>query len=176
MKNGGKNKSVAFIILVSVQYINVTLVHTFIKHEIFNGNPLYILFIHMVFNDMIQLMIAVVLHVLSYTVFTFNISFCCVLLISVLFTMLNTPLNLTTMAIERYIAICNPLRHAQICTMRKTYILIGLIWVLSAIHVLPDLFILFKSSQVKLSFIVIPLHVGTYSGTKCRASQDHGAT
>ncbi len=32
------------------------------------------------------------------------------------------------------------------------------------------------SSQVKLSFIVIPLHVGTYSGTKCRASQDHGAT
>ncbi len=34
----------------------------------------------------------------------------------------------------------------------------------------------FKSSQVKLSFIVIPLHVGTYSGTKCHASQDHGAT
>ncbi len=37
-----------------------------------------------------------------------------------------------------------------------------------------------SSSEVqvkfKLSFIVIPLHVGTYSGTKCRASQDHGAT
>ncbi len=30
--------------------------------------------------------------------------------------------------------------------------------------------------QVKLSFIVIPLHVRTYSGTKCRTSQDHGAT
>ncbi len=28
----------------------------------------------------------------------------------------------------------------------------------------------------KLSFIVIPLHVGTYSGTKCRASKYHGAT
>ncbi len=33
-----------------------------------------------------------------------------------------------------------------------------------------------KSSQVKLSFIVIPLHVWTYSGTRCHASQDHGAT
>ncbi len=33
-----------------------------------------------------------------------------------------------------------------------------------------------NKDQVKLSFIVIPLHVGTYSGTKCRASQDHGAT
>ncbi len=30
--------------------------------------------------------------------------------------------------------------------------------------------------KFKLSFIVIPLHVGTCSGTKCRASQDHGAT
>ncbi len=29
---------------------------------------------------------------------------------------------------------------------------------------------------VKLSFIVIPLHVWTYSGTRCRASQDHSAT
>ncbi len=36
--------------------------------------------------------------------------------------------------------------------------------------------VLVKSSQVKLSFIVIPLHVGTYSGTKCRASRVHGAT
>ncbi len=33
-----------------------------------------------------------------------------------------------------------------------------------------------KLIKFKLSFIVIPLHVGTYSGTKCRASQDHGAT
>ncbi len=33
-----------------------------------------------------------------------------------------------------------------------------------------------KSSQVKLSFIVIPLHVWTYSGMRCRVSQDHGAT
>ncbi len=30
--------------------------------------------------------------------------------------------------------------------------------------------------KFKLSFIVILLHVGTYSGTKRRASQDHGAT
>jgi len=34
----------------------------------------------------------------------------------------------------------------------------------------------FDSSQVKLSFIIIPLHVCTYSGTKRRVSQNHGAT
>ncbi len=32
------------------------------------------------------------------------------------------------------------------------------------------------AKQVKLSFIVIPLHVWTYSVTRCRAPQDHGAT
>ncbi len=40
-------------------------------------------------------------------------------------------------------------------------------------HIQPPLLIKFK---FKLSFIVIPLHVWTYSGTRCRASQDHGAT
>uniref|UniRef100_A0A672MR01 G-protein coupled receptors family 1 profile domain-containing protein n=1 Tax=Sinocyclocheilus grahami TaxID=75366 RepID=A0A672MR01_SINGR len=141
---------------ISINYINGALVHTFIKHEIFNGNPRYILFIHMVLNDMIQLMIAVVLHILSYTVFTLNVSFCCVLLMSVIFTTLNTPLNLATMAIERYIAICNPLRHAQICTVCKTYILISLIWVLSAIQVLPDLFILLATKPLTFFYSNIP--------------------
>lgn len=133
---------------ISINYINSTLVHTFMKHEIFTGNPRYILFIHMVLNDIIQLTIAGLLHVLSYIVFTLNVSFCCVLLMTVIFTTLNTPVNLATMAIERYIAICNPLRHTQICTVRRTYTLIGVIWVLSAIQVLPDLFILLATQPI----------------------------
>lgn len=126
----------------SINYINGTLVHTFVRHELFHENPRYILFIHMVVNDMIQLTIAVMLHLISYIFYMINVSFCCFLLMIAIFTTLNTPLNLAGMAIERYIAICNPLYHSQICTIRRTYILISLIWFLGSIPILPDLFIL----------------------------------
>ncbi|XP_046882528.1 odorant receptor 131-2-like [Hypomesus transpacificus] len=127
---------------LSINYINSMLVHTFTKHQVFKTNPRYILFIHLVVNDMLQLTLACLLHVLSYILFTLNVSFCCFLLVTAIFTTFNTPVNLATMAIERYIAVCIPLRHAQICTVQRTYITISLIWVLTALPILPDVFIL----------------------------------
>ncbi|XP_067089301.1 odorant receptor 131-2-like [Osmerus mordax] len=127
---------------LSINYINSTLVHTFTKHQVFNTNPRYILFIHLVVNDMLQLTLACLLHVLSYIVYTLNVSFCCLLLVFLIFTTFNTPVNLATMAIERYIAVCLPLRHAQICTVRRTYMVIGLMWAVSAIPILKEVFTL----------------------------------
>ncbi|XP_070849772.1 odorant receptor 131-2-like [Chaetodon trifascialis] len=133
---------------ISINYINGTLVHTFRKHQIFTSSPRYILFIHLVINDMMQLLLTTFLHVISYTLYTINVSFCLILLIITILTTLNTPLNLAGMAVECYIAICMPLRHGQICTVRKTYILIGLIWVASAFSALPDLFILLATEPL----------------------------
>ncbi|XP_026860808.1 odorant receptor 131-2-like [Electrophorus electricus] len=133
----------------SINYINGSLVHTFFRHEIFSENPRYVLFIHMVINDMIQLTIAMVMHVTSYIFYTINVSLCCFLLMIAVFTTLNMPLNLASMAVERYIAICNPLRHVQICTVRRTYIIIGLIWLMGAIPILPDLFYLLATQPMQ---------------------------
>ncbi|XP_036425625.1 odorant receptor 131-2-like [Colossoma macropomum] len=142
----------------SINYINSTLVHTFLKHEIFNENPRYILFIHMVINDMIQLTIAVLLNLIFYIFYTINVSICCILIMIAVFTTLNTPLNLAGMAVERYIAICNPLRHTQICTVRRTYILIGLIWGLGAITILPDLFFLLATEPLSFFHSSVNCH------------------
>ncbi|XP_072539324.1 odorant receptor 131-2-like [Salminus brasiliensis] len=142
----------------SINYINSILVHTFFKHEIFTENPRYILFIHMVLNDLIQLNIAVLLYMITYIFFKMNVSLCCFLLMIAVFTTLNTPLNLAGMAVERYIAICNPLRHTQICTVRRTYILIGLIWVLSITTILPDLFILLATEPLSFFYSTISCH------------------
>ncbi|XP_019963685.2 odorant receptor 131-2-like [Paralichthys olivaceus] len=140
---------IVMVLCISINYINGTLVHTFRKHQIFNSSPRYILFIHLVINDMMQLALSTLLHIISYALYKINVPFCLILLIITIITTLNTPLNLAGMAIECYIAICIPLRHSQICTVRTTYILIGLIWAVGALSILPDLFIILVTEPLQ---------------------------
>ncbi|CAK6974488.1 PREDICTED: G-protein coupled receptor 183-like [Scomber scombrus] len=132
---------IVVVIGISINFINANLIHTFRKHQIFYMNPRYVLFIHLVVNDMIQMTLTVILFVVSYTLYKLNVSVCCIFILIALFTTENTPLNLACMAVECYIAICLPLRHMQICTVKRTLMLIGLIWMTSMFSVLPDLFI-----------------------------------
>ncbi|CAL8402592.1 unnamed protein product [Arctogadus glacialis] len=127
---------------ISINYINGTLVHTFTRHQIFYMNPRYILFIHLVINDMILLTLFGFIFVLTYIMLDMSVPFCTLLLIMALLTDLNTPLTLAVLAMECYIAICFPLHHVQICTVQKTYLVIGLIWLISGLTVLPDLFVM----------------------------------
>ncbi|XP_049430887.1 odorant receptor 131-2-like [Epinephelus fuscoguttatus] len=135
-------KNVIVVVLgISINYINASLIHTFCKHQVFYMNPRYILFIHLVVNDMIQVILTVILFVISYTIYKINVSICCIFILIALFTTENTPLNLACMAVECYIAICLPLRHVQLCTVKRTLMLIGLIWATSTLSVISDLFI-----------------------------------
>ncbi|XP_067442131.1 odorant receptor 131-2-like [Thunnus thynnus] len=146
------NNVIVTALCISINYINGTLVHTFRKHQIFSSNPRYILFIHLVINDMMQLILSTLLHIISYALYTINVPFCLIMLTITILTTLNTPLNLAGMAVECYIAVCFPLRHAQICTVQKTYILIGLIWVASALSILPDIFILLATEPLQFFY------------------------
>uniref|UniRef100_A0A3Q1HZH7 G-protein coupled receptors family 1 profile domain-containing protein n=1 Tax=Anabas testudineus TaxID=64144 RepID=A0A3Q1HZH7_ANATE len=135
-------KNVFVVVLsISINYIDGSLIRTFCKHQIFYMSPRYILFIHLVVNDMIQVTLTIIMFVISYTIYKLNVSVCCILILPALFTTENTPLNLACMAVECYIAICFPLRHLQICTIKRTILLIGLIWITSMLSVLSDLFI-----------------------------------
>lgn len=90
---------------------------------------------------MIDVTLTVIMFVISYTIYKINVSVCCILILLALFTTENTPLNLACMAVECYIAISLPLRYLQICTIKRTLVLIGLIWLTSMLSVLSDLFI-----------------------------------
>lgn len=62
----------------------------------------------------------------------------------------NSPLNLAGMAVERYIAICLPLHHVRMCTVRRAYALIALIWGVSFIPAASDIIIVLATQPLSV--------------------------
>ncbi|KAK2846803.1 hypothetical protein Q5P01_009802 [Channa striata] len=102
--------------------INLLLIITFFKKECFHGTARYIFF-------------AVTL--LSDSLFNFNITIhvwlCIIIIIPVYLYTTVTPVTLTAMTLERYVAICMPLRHGELCSTRSTVRCILIIHGLSSV-------------------------------------------
>lgn len=130
--------SLALIIIV----INGMLVVTFSCNPVFHRESRYILYINLVINDILMICISVTLYVLTYAMPYINVSVCCTLLAIASTTYMSTPLNLAGMAVERYIAICKPLHHTRICTVKRTYMIIYLLWGTGALPAIIDIIII----------------------------------
>ncbi|XP_037535834.1 odorant receptor 131-2-like [Nematolebias whitei] len=130
-----------------LNYISGALIHTFRKHQVFFLNPRYVLLIHLVVNDMVQLTTSISLFI-SYVSYKINASVCCLMMTVAVFTTMNTPLNLAAMALERYVAVCFPLQHVELCTVKRTYVLIGCIWALSSVAVLFQTIVLLSTEPL----------------------------
>ncbi|KAM9451140.1 odorant receptor 131-2-like [Clarias gariepinus] len=132
--------SVAVIMSLFFIYLNVVMIYTLRSKPVFRETPRYILFNHMLLNDTIQLFVTSLLYILGLVYLKVVMAACAFIVIVSGTTFRNAPLNLAVMSLERYVAICFPLRHAEIATQRKTYIAIGIIWFMSVMQYLIDLF------------------------------------
>ncbi|KAM3936216.1 odorant receptor 131-2-like [Leptodactylus fuscus] len=104
------------------------ILHIFFTTPHFREHARYVLFIHMLINDTLYLVHAVflLLVVMNQVYLPVPICYISSSLATTMFRV--TPCNLAAMALERYVAVCFPLRHVTLCTPQKSYYSIVVIW------------------------------------------------
>ncbi|XP_034389182.1 odorant receptor 131-2-like [Cyclopterus lumpus] len=139
--NALTKNTVAMLVWLLLSVSNGSMVLTFLRHSLFYENPRYIMFVSMVINDALQLSLVTALYVVSYIFRKIHASVCCILIMTAVLTTRSTPLILAGMALERYVSICFPLHYSHMCTVPRTFLLIGIILFLTAAPPVTDLLI-----------------------------------
>ncbi|XP_075053750.1 odorant receptor 131-2-like [Mixophyes fleayi] len=112
-------------------------------------NSRYVLFAHMLINDTMYLSLGLFL-ALAYQFLYIPASICYFILVITTTTFRVTPYNLAAMALERYLAICYPLRYLMFCTVQRSYSVIIVIWYLGLLPNIADVIVL--STLAKKNF------------------------
>ncbi|XP_048860809.1 odorant receptor 131-2-like [Brienomyrus brachyistius] len=117
-------------------YINSLMILTFFMKEAFRTDTRYILFVHMLFVDSFLMMATNLTLLLLYYRLVIPYEACIVLNLVMIWLQFCTPLTLVAMCLERYVAVCKPLRHAAISTPRIRVVGLLLIWGLGCVPAL----------------------------------------
>ncbi|XP_044140268.1 odorant receptor 131-2-like [Bufo gargarizans] len=105
-------------------------------------NVRYLLFCHVLICDSFHFTLAFILFIMALYLVFIPLKYCCIIGGIAATTNFITPYNLALMSLERYVAICFPLRHEKICTVWRCNIAIMLTWAIAAFPVLIELLIL----------------------------------
>ncbi|XP_061576545.1 odorant receptor 131-2-like [Cololabis saira] len=127
--------------------INIFLITTFFKKDFFHTTMRYILFAVTLMSDCLILFITNIMVILSYFNFSIQMWLCLILYIVLSVYTFVTPVTLTAMTLERYVAICMPLRHGELCTTRGSLHLILIIHSISSVPCTLVLSIFFSTAD-----------------------------
>lgn len=116
-------------------YINGTMLFTLTTKTVFQETCRYILLFHLLFGDTVQMGMSQVLYVVAACRTKLAYPLCGVLTMISRLTNEISPLTLVVMSLERYIAVCHPLRHAIVVTRRTTQVAVAGIWAISSLNV-----------------------------------------
>ncbi|XP_030009423.1 odorant receptor 131-2-like [Sphaeramia orbicularis] len=131
-------------------YINGVMLFTLRSKPVLRETCRYILLYNLLFADTLQLTLGQLLFILTIRI-RLTYPLCGVLIMFA--SLLNdiSPLTLVVMSLERYVAVCYPLRHSTVVTSRNTAVAIIVIWAFSSLNVLAQLVLLldfpFKNLQ-----------------------------
>ncbi|XP_054458690.1 odorant receptor 131-2-like, partial [Anoplopoma fimbria] len=127
--------------------INLMLITTFFKKECFYKTTRYILFAVTLLSDSFLLFMSNIMLLLIHFQLTMPVWLCIIISLVVLLFFTVTPVTLTAMTLERYVAICMPLRHGELCSQSSTVNCILIIHGLSSVPFMVVLSIFFASAS-----------------------------
>ncbi|XP_056415977.1 odorant receptor 131-2-like [Hyla sarda] len=119
-----------FIIFV---YFTIIILNVFFTTPQVRETARYILFIHMLLNDLVYLLISFMLFTFSGYNIRVTVPICLVISSFPGCMFRITPYNLALMSLERYTAICHPLRYAELCTAQRSGLAIVYMWTVGTI-------------------------------------------
>uniref|UniRef100_H3AEV8 G-protein coupled receptors family 1 profile domain-containing protein n=1 Tax=Latimeria chalumnae TaxID=7897 RepID=H3AEV8_LATCH len=131
-----------FAFILFSLYVFILMFQTFFSTRAFQESCRYALFVHMLLNDTMQLLVTVILTTLIKLMLNLPVPICSVLILISAVTYVSTPLNLAVMSLERYVAVCFPLRHAEICCVERVWIAMMVIWITGSSAYIADIILL----------------------------------
>ncbi|XP_076118530.1 odorant receptor 131-2-like [Alosa pseudoharengus] len=141
MSDGVATKlSVVTLVSLLFIYINSIMFYTIMCKPVFRELPRYILFAHMLCNDTVQMALTVLLFFMVLHLVQVTKAACALIIYASTVTYRNSALNIAVMSLERYVAFCFPLSHSAMATQNGTAVAIGVMWLLSSICPVIDIF------------------------------------
>ncbi|KAM9788618.1 odorant receptor 131-2-like [Neosynchiropus ocellatus] len=116
--------------------INITMLFTLRSKTVFCETSRYVLLFNLLLADTVFISISQLLYLLSSTKTFITYPLCGLLIMTANLTHCISPLTLAVMALERYVAVCFPLRHTTLVTVTNTLIAILLIWTASFLYII----------------------------------------
>ncbi|XP_075122409.1 odorant receptor 131-2-like [Leptodactylus fuscus] len=126
-------------------YFMAMVLNVFFASPQLRENARYLLFVYMLVNDTVYIILASYLLLAGLYVLYTPLPICFILYAISSSVFRVTPYNLGAMALERFVAICYPLRHAELCTTQRANIAYALIWLLVVAFHGAELFLMFFS-------------------------------
>lgn len=124
-------------------FINGTMMFILMSKPVFCETCRYVLLYNLLLADTIQLAVSQLLFLLTVCDIRLTYPVCGAITTSANLTTAISPLTLVLMSLERYVAVCFPLRHAMIITIRNTRLAIVALWAFSSLHNLTRIILLF---------------------------------
>uniref|UniRef100_A0A8C3AGM6 Odorant receptor, family A, subfamily 113, member 4 n=1 Tax=Cyclopterus lumpus TaxID=8103 RepID=A0A8C3AGM6_CYCLU len=125
-------------------YVNTVMLFALLSKPLLLESPRYILFGHLLITESLQLFGIMLLYIFAVTMIRMISFVCLVITMLARITVKISPLNLAVMSLERYVAVCFPLRHVNIFTTRMTRVAIAVMWTVASLDSLTLLFLFIR--------------------------------